>query len=173
MLCKLSSIYLKLSNYSPKFSQVNLIQTCYRNWRSRKKLANMALPRKSGFFLSLPSNLGCKSPPKRRFLSILLTGQVQASLSRIRATISREARLENSSIGLTSVPVAYLTPTLRIRWSIRACPSSIILCTINYIPIRTNTIWAKVSEGCSSSITLSKAKYNSSATRCSKIRTCK
>ena len=173
MLCKLSSIFLKLSNCSLKCSQANLTQTCFKSWLSRKKLANMALPHKLGLFLSLPSNLGCKSPPRQRFLSMPLTGQGQASLNRIRLMISREVRLESSSIGLTSVPAASLTPTLSIRWAIRACPSSTILCKINYTPIRINTIWAKVSEGCSSSITLSKAKFNSSATRCNKIRTCK
>jgi hypothetical protein len=172
MLCKLSSIYLKLSSSSPKCFQANLTQTCFRNWHSRKKLANMALPRKSGLFLSLPSNLVCKSPPKLRFLSMPMTGQ-GFSLSRIRTTISREVRLESSSIGLTSVQVALVTPTPSIRWAIRACPSSTIRCTINYTPIRTNTIWVKLSGGCSSSITLSKAKFNSSAIRCSKIRTCK
>ena len=170
MLSRLSSIYLKLSNYSPKCSQVNLTQTCFRYLHSRKKLDNLVLPHKSGLVLSLPSNLVCKSPPKLRFLYMPMRGQGQASPSRIRATISREARLESSSIGLTSVPVASLTPTLSIRW---ACPSSTIRCKINYTPIRTNTIWAKVSEGCSSSITLSKAKFSSSGTRCSKIRTCK
>lgn len=175
---RLSSTYLKLSNFSPKYFQAKLIQTCFRNWRhsSRNKPVNIARPLKTGCLVSLTSNLGCKSPPKLRSLSISMTGQGQVTLSRIRATISKEARFltkESSSRGRTAVPVASLTPILSIRWVIRLCLSSTFRCTIRCSPIRTNTIWARVSEGCSSSTTRSKLLFNSSLTRCNKIRTCK